>query len=115
MKNLFGVLVSGSARIVTALGLLVTPRFALAEWPASGRAVTVEVGTPYPPAMGREGAGGAIVVWEDLRDPRNNIFAGHVLAGGELDPRWPVGGLPLLGDPSALAGSAGGQRPPVIA
>src|SRR5262249_32681542 len=58
--------------------------------------------------------GGAIVVWQDLRDSKVQIFAGHVLVTGELDPRWPVGGRALLTDPAALANATGGQGAPAL-
>src|SRR5262249_1815292 len=90
------------ASIATARGRLLTPHLALADWPASGRAIINAAGAQLHPVSATDGAGGAIVVWEDLRDPRINIFAGHVLATGELDPAWPAGGRALLTDAAAL-------------
>jgi hypothetical protein len=49
------------------------------------------------------------VVWQDLRDPKINVFAQHVLASGELDLRWPLDGRALLGDPAALAAALPAQ------
>ena len=99
---------------VIALCGWTAPRTAWAEWPAFGRAISTAPKTQEHPVVAADGAGGAIVVWQDLRDSKINVFAQHVLASGELDPRWPLDGRALLGDPAALATAAGGQTAPAV-
>jgi hypothetical protein len=48
--------------------------------------------------MASDGAGGAIVAWNDRRAFPFNIDAQHVLASGEVDAAWPVNGRALLSD-----------------
>jgi hypothetical protein len=105
---------TSSPLVIAAIALcaLAAPRTAFAEWPAFGRAISAAPKTQEHPAVATDGAGGAIVVWQDLRDPKVNVFAQHVLSNGDLDPRWPVDGRALLGDPAALAGADGGQTAP---
>ena len=50
------------------------------------------------PAITTDGAGGAIVTWNDRRRFPFNIDAQHVLASGEVDPAWPTNGRALLTD-----------------
>jgi hypothetical protein len=99
---------------VVALCGWTAPRTAWAEWPAFGRAISTAPNAQEHPVVASDGAGGAIVVWQDLRNPKINVFAQHVVASGELDPRWPVDGRALLGDPAALATAAGGQTAPAV-
>ena len=113
MRTVFGSYVR--IRLVIAVVALcgwTAPRTAWAAWPPFGRAITTAPKAQEHPAVASDGAGGAIVVWQDLRDPKINVFAQHVFASGELDPRWPLDGRALLGDPAALATSAGGQTAP---
>jgi hypothetical protein len=93
---------------------LAAPRPALAVWPALGRQITAVIGDQRAPKAATDGAGGAIVVWQDGREPRRNVFARRVLASGELDPTWPVGGRSLLGDSAAIQSAKEGQQFPVI-
>jgi hypothetical protein len=91
---------------------LVTPRSAWAEWPFQGRAVcTAENGQTHS-ASATDGAGGAILVWQDARSTKVNLFAHHVLASGELDPAWPVNGRAVLANLIAVV--AGGPFAPLI-
>lgn len=39
-----------------------------------------------------DGAGGAIVTWEDKRNDEGDIFAQHMTIGGTVDPAWPADG-----------------------
>src|SRR5262249_33904396 len=94
------------------LGALAAPRFASAAspaWPQFGPAISTASSSQEHPAITTDGAGGAIVTWQDLRFPRVNIFARHVLGSGDLDPVWPVDGSALLTDSLALATADGGQ------
>jgi hypothetical protein len=92
----------------------ITPRPASADWPTLGRAVSTAVKNQERPKVASDGAGGAIIVWQDARSKQVNIFARRVLASGDLDPQWPVDGRPLLGDSTALDDADGGQQFPVI-
>jgi len=115
MRTVFGS--NSSMPLVIAVVALcgwAAPRTAWAAWPAFGRAISTAPQTQEHPAVASDGADGAIVVWQDLRDPKINVFAQHVLASGELDPRWPLDGRALLGDPAALATAVGGQTAPAV-
>jgi FlgD Ig-like domain len=87
-----------------------------AAWPTNGRALLtdalartiVPAGTEFP-VIASDGAGGAIVCWQDGRSTVNgqDIYAHHVLASGMLDPAWPVNGV-------TVCSVAGEQGAPVI-
>ncbi len=68
-------------------------------WPAVGRVVCGAAHNQNSPAIVSDGAGGAIVTWQDARDEFNsdNLYAQHVLATGEVDATWPADGR-ALGD-----------------
>ena len=62
-------------------------------WPVNGRAVCTASGTQISARIASDGAGGAIVVWNDQRvSSDGDIYAHRVLANGMLDPAWPVNG-----------------------
>ena len=69
-----------------------TPRPGSADWPQFGRPVTTASKNQLHSAAATDGAGGAVITWQDDRFKRVNIFAGHVLASGDLDPAWPDDG-----------------------
>jgi hypothetical protein len=65
-------------------------------WPANGRAVCTAPLEQLAPVITSDGASGAIVSWQDLRNGANrNSFAQHVLASGAIDASWPVNGRAL--------------------
>jgi len=65
-------------------------------WPIDGRAVCVAANNQYTPCIAADGAGGAIVAWQDLRSSSNyDVYAQHVLASGAVDPTWPTDGRAL--------------------
>jgi hypothetical protein len=98
---------------VAAVALLLSAAHpARAEWPPFGRAIASTPASQEHPAIASDGAGGAIVSWQDSRFPRINIFAQHVLATGAVDPAWPLDGRALLTDPAGMATAAGGQFTP---
>ncbi len=106
-----------SVRLVmagAALCALAAPRLASAEWPQFGRAISTAVNGQQHAAVATDGADGAIITWQDLRSPKINIFAQHVLATGEVDAGWPADGQALLTDSLAMAGADGGQTSPRI-
>jgi len=61
-------------------------------WPVNGRALCVAAGSQLKPTISSDGAGGAIVAWQDPRSGNLDIYAQHVLAEGSVDPAWPVDG-----------------------
>lgn len=77
------------------------------RWPVNGLGVSVAAADQLNPAIADDGAGGAIVTWEDFRDVTSHIFAQHVMAQGVADPRWPVNGRAVCTAPI-------GQRHPVV-
>jgi len=100
---------------VLAIGVLCfAPGIASAIWPELGRPVSTAPGNQDVPKIASDGAGGAIITWQDLDNPTVNIFAQHVRVTGELDAAWPINGRLLLTDPLALAGASEGQASPAI-
>ena len=76
-------------------------------WPANGRALCTAANTQTTPTIASDGAGGAIVTWNDSRSGASDIYAQHVLASGAVDPAWPTDGR-------ALCTAANSQWYPVI-
>jgi hypothetical protein len=71
-------------------------------WPADGRALCAAAGSQSGPRLVGDGAGGAIVAWEDQRSGlTNDVYAHHVLASGQPDPLWPVDGRALCTAPNS--------------
>jgi hypothetical protein len=99
--------------IGAALGGLAAPRNASADWPPFGRAISAATGSQVHPAIVTDGAGGAVISWQDHRAARINLFAQHVLASGEVDGVWPVDGRALL-DPTVLSQEVIGIASPVM-
>ncbi len=82
---------------------------ASAAWPELGLPVCTAAGGQEAPRIAPDGAGGAIITWEDTRNGTSNIFAQHVEATGDVDSAWPIDGRALFSDPLVLASA------PVIA
>lgn len=61
-----------------------------AGWPPDGLTVCEATGNQDNPQMVGDGAGGALIVWEDLRGSDNDLYAQHVNADGTID--WKVAG-----------------------
>ena len=100
--------------ILGALLLGAASRNASAAWPALGRAIAIAPNNQDHPHTTSDGAGGAIITWQDDRGGAVHIFAQHVRFSSELDVAWPANGRALLTDPAALANALGGQTRPVI-
>ena len=67
-----------------------------AQWQVDGGPVCTAVNTQAYPKIVSDGAGGAIVTWQDLRGGvAYDIYAQHVLASGAVDPAWPADGRAL--------------------
>ena len=92
------------AQHVLASGL-VDPR-----WPANGLALGAAPGLQEFPVIVEDGAGGAIIGWDDARSSTSgvDVYAQHVLGSGAVDPGWPVNGR-------ALCAAAGDQGRATIA
>lgn len=81
-----------------------------AHWPVNGIAVGTAPGRQEFPAIVKDGAGGAIISWDDARSGTSGIdvYAQHVLNSGVADPAWPVNGR-------VLCAASGDQGHPTIA
>ena len=88
-----------------------------AGWPPDGRALCAAPGGQGNCTIVADGGGGAIVTWEDARDPsigHRDIYAQHVLASGAVDPNWPPDGRAICAAmgpqdfPTIIADCAGG-------
>jgi hypothetical protein len=66
-------------------------------WPANGVPVCTAAGTQLGLQGVSDGAGGAILVWIDLRDGESDIYAQRIDPDGNL--MWPVGSPSLDGVP----------------
>jgi hypothetical protein len=70
------------------------------DWPSRGLPVCTAPGDQGGQIM-PDGSGGAFAVWSDTRsDQYYEIYAQHVLASGNVDPAWPIDGLPIVTGPS---------------
>ena len=72
-------------------------------WPTDGRAICALPEYQNVPAILADGAGGAMIVWQDNRnagDSSTDLYSHHVRADGTLDPAWPTDGLAVCTDPS---------------
>jgi hypothetical protein len=86
-----------------------------AAWPLNGRAVCTAAGAQEEPMLAEDGAGGAIVTWQDSRGGAfYDIYSQRVLASGAVDPGWPANGRLVCGatrsqfTPTLIADGAGG-------
>lgn len=95
------------------VAVFAVPPVAWANWPPFGRPVSTAPGSQTHSTATTDGSGGAIIAWQDHRNPKVNIFAQHVLASGEVDARWLVDGRAMMADTS-LAGAAGGPFAPLV-
>jgi hypothetical protein len=86
-------------------------------WPVNGRALCTAVGDQSIGGALVDGAGGALIAWQDARLGTTNrdIYATHVLSSGIADPTWPLNGRAVctaVGDqlaPAACPDVAGGM------
>jgi hypothetical protein len=63
------------------------------QWAADGVAICTATGSQYYPKIVSDGAGGAIVTWEDYRSGPGDIYAQRILAGGTV--QWTANGVAL--------------------
>ena len=93
-------LARGFLLLALALGLLpVSLALAASPQTSADFAVCNAANRQESPRIISDGAGGAIVTWEDNRSGNYNIYAQHVLASGAVDPAWPANGVPLCDSP----------------
>ena len=77
---------------------LVHSHVAFAAWPhnpAVNLPICAVASYQNYPVIASDGAGGAIIAWEDQRGSDYDIYAQHVLVSGIPDPAWPVNGRAL--------------------
>jgi len=82
--------------LVPLFGILIilSPSLASAQWQLNGTVVCDEGGSQSLPAIVTDGAGGAIVVWEDWRSgDHSDIYAQRLDAGGIA--LWSPSGVPI--------------------
>ena len=85
-------------------------------WPEDGLPLCIATGDQTLPAIASDGAGGAIVVWEDWRSaaPYADLYATRVTPDGNIAPGWAPNGNAVStapnheGNPVALADGTGG-------
>lgn len=75
-------------------------------WPVGGVSLCNASGAQQFATLTRDGQGGAIVVWEDMRNGSSDIFAQRVNANGVR--RWVNNGLPV-------SSAVGSQYQPIVA
>jgi hypothetical protein len=84
-------------------------------WPVDGLALCTSTGDQANPVIVPDGAGGAIVTWQDQRAGLGwDVYAQHVRGTGVVGPTWPVNGRAIstaVGHqyfPTAIPDGAGG-------
>ena len=101
--------------VAAAAGDPFAPATGFIQWQADGVALTADWVNQRRPQLVRDGAGGAIVVWEDYRGHGNagpaDLYAQRV--AGDGTPLWPVGGVPValpggVGDPQVVSDGVSG-------
>lgn len=65
------------------------------SWPANGKAICTSAIAQVYIVMASDGAGGAVVAWQDNRVGTYDIYAQHVFSTGLIDPAWPTNGRAL--------------------
>src|SRR6059036_624922 len=97
---------------VVAVALPAVAGPAHAQWTADGVALCTAANDQGAPQITADGAGGAIVTWQDLRSGRGDIYAQRVNADGV--PQWTADGVALRtaahhqDQPQITADGAGG-------
>lgn len=86
------------------------------QWGADGVAVCVAAGNQIYPVIAPDGAGGAIVTWEDHRSGGGDIYAQRISAAGAV--QWPSSGVAVCtvaGDPYNIVGTTDGAGGVIVA
>ena len=85
-----------------------------AGWALDGLLVCGAISYQEAPVVTRDGSGGALVAWVDLRGVNADIYVQHVLASGSVDATWTANGALLTGAlqeqaaPTIVSDGAGG-------
>jgi hypothetical protein len=83
-------------RTILFVFFILTQATVIAQWspdPAINNAVCNFAGNQQNAQLVTDGAGGAIITWQDTRNGSTDIYAQHIDATGAL--RWPVDGIPV--------------------
>ncbi len=91
-----------SSTLLSAI-LLIAGMVLYAQWIDDGIPICTESGNQFYPRLISDGAGGAIIVWDDLRGGDYDVYAQAVDADGHV--RWTLNGLPI-GTGTGAQGSA---------
>ena len=75
------------------LSTLVHPSISRAQWQPDGAAVSTALGNQDTPTIISDGAGGAIVTWQDNRSGTADIYAQRVNASGAV--QWTADGMAI--------------------
>jgi len=67
-------------------------------WLVNGVRICPVASTQVQPAIAADGAGGALVAWEDLRSG-DDIYSQRIRADGSIDPTWPATGVVVCAAP----------------
>ena len=100
------------SRLLLTIALLLSPAIAHAQWINNGTAICLAVGGNYYPLAVSDGAGGAIITWQDQRAGNNDIYAQRIDASGV--PKWTNDGVAICINvsaqytPAIVADGAGG-------
>jgi len=86
---------SGFCILVLLLSIFINPCSLQAAWPPAGLLVCGETGAQEAVRIVTDGAGGAVVAWQDLRNPNRKIYAQRVDGSGV--PYWTDGGIQVSG------------------
>src|SRR5512134_1938255 len=85
-----------------SMGGSLTARPGVAAWQPNGVRVCGNADSQDVPSIASDGAGGAYVLWRDLRDytvTDLDHYLQHVTADGNIAPGWPADGVPLCTAP----------------
>ena len=83
------------------------------QWTANGVALCTAAGAQFVPSVVADGAGGAVVVWQDDRGSSSDVWGQRVNAAGVV--QWAVNGVPIIAlstreeeNPKAVPDDGGG-------
>src|SRR5262249_53144036 len=80
-------------RLIWPTALLIVATAAAPSAPARDIVVCDAAGGQSNPLAIADGKGGAVIAWADARNGNLDVFAQHVDAAGNVDPKWPARGL----------------------
>lgn len=95
-----------------------TPEGIAGGWPAHGRPIATAPGFQSRPVLVADGAGGAILAWEDRRSGGVDVYAHRILPTGQTAAGWPTQGAPICtvsGDQLHPRLADDGQRGAILA